>query len=218
MKLLFLDKIIRGTVFLSQSLRFGLIPVIFTVPIQTIAAQICSNNPVSECVVKRQFDGVAARIDAIIEKIAAEAVEPLTIYAQMQSDLRPQTILGPTNYSGSGDVTLIITNNTYFPIQVSCTGTISMKAYSGATITNGANQIVSTKAIHINSEIISPDDNKPVMITQSTGNFTSISTPYASTLWGASLGTQPREPLDCTVTSFRPDEVVIHVFVPVAYV
>ena len=171
----------------------------------------CSNNPISECAVDR-------KLNDLFEKLNSSKGNPFFIFASVSPNLKPQNIYGPTNYSGQGTVILTITNNSIFPFNIHCSGFISMKGYSGPQITIAENLFITKTPIEITSKTPIPANSNTSHIVTQTINISSDGSSLSNTLWGAALGTEPTEPLNCSISFVTPSITKpVHVFVPVPY-
>lgn len=168
----------------------------------------CSYNPVSECMLN-------ARLDALLADIETAKGDPIFVYANVNSNLKPETVVGPTNYKGSGTIVLTLTNNSLHLIDVECVGKIYMKGYQGPTITNANYTSIQYKPITISGKNLQ-SGNGPIVLTQDVTGFSSS----GMNLWEAALGTQPNDPLHCKITFImrtKPINPVVHVYLPVPY-
>ena len=168
----------------------------------------CSYNPVTGCVLE-------AKLNALLAEVQTVQGDPIFIFANIHSDLRPQTETGPTDYVGDGKVVLTLTNNSLHYINVNCSGTIYMKGSRGSTITTAIPSLITQQSFNISASNI-PSGSGPAVLTKDVTNFSSS----GMNLWQASLGTQPQEPLDCQITFIMPTQSTnptIHVYVPIAY-
>lgn len=205
-----------------------------TALLSPVMAEQCSNNPVSECVVDAKIAAVNSRIQDVSSKLqtvssmlstlsAQTSISGslIAIFAQIDSNLKPLEITGPTDYIGSATVAITITNNSAFPINISCEGPLSMRGYSGNTITDASNIKITNgqmnHKISLNATSIPQGQFKTV--TQIIHNITSVGSSQSGTLWGASLGTEAGFPLDCTITFLNGlnNNSITHIFVPIPY-
>ncbi len=173
----------------------------------------CSHNAVSGCVLEARLNTLMAEITTDLQTGKGE---PIFIFANVNSDLKPQTETGPTNYSGDGKVILTLTNNSHHYINIYCSGTIYMKGSSGSNITNATRSLITSQSIVISGSNL-PSGNGPQIITKDITNFSSS----GMNLWQAALGTEPNEPLDCQLTFIVPtlsSNPMMHVYVPIPYV
>jgi hypothetical protein len=180
----------------------------------------CSLNPINECFLNKKLQAINDQIEQLKSQIVANKVNPIYIFSHINSSLLPTTKIGPTNYIGSGVITLTITNNSLLPIEISCDGYISMKAFSGTSITDISHLVVTRKYININSTSPIPSDNsKAYVLTQNTGIISSLHSTLSNTLWNATLGTEPDEPLDCKINFLTSSSISesMHVFISLPY-
>jgi hypothetical protein len=222
MKLLFLHKHSKNFIFFQKIIAFIFIFLAFINYSFAIDYNYenCSLNPINECFLNSKLRIIDEQITQLRSQIIASRINPVYIFAQINTTLIPTRRTGPTDYVGDGIVTLTITNNSPLPINISCDGYISMKGFSGSSITDIAHLVITKKYINISSASTIPSDGqKGYVINQNTGIISSINTTLAKTLWGAALGTESNEPLDCKVsflTSSGIDETM-HVFISLPY-